>query len=107
LEDLRDDISIRDGLVKYLGHRANKAEWSESYKASVKRYLSNHADVQLFGVMVRDVQPHQDDLRVRIEKLLDGCPASTIIELMAIYLPAGSVPTLASRALGSRSGGTT
>lgn len=105
LEDLRDDKSVRDGLVTYLGFRARKASWIASYRAASKRYLNNHRDVQLFGVLVRDVSPHHDDLRARVDKLSGGCPAGTVIELMAIYLPAGSIGGLASSTLATKSGG--
>ena len=69
LEDLRDHEAIRDDLLKYLGHRAKEASWRERFRKAGERYLRNKADVQLYGFLVRDVDPHQDDLRVRAGKL--------------------------------------
>ncbi len=105
LEDLRDQVEIRRDLVKYLGHRAGTAAWRPRYEAASKRYLANTSDVQLFGVLVRDVEPHEDDVRIRVDKLAVDCPEGTGIELLAIYLPAGSVAHLAAKTLATRAGG--
>lgn len=105
LEDLRDKVGIRHDLFKYLGHRAKNSNWVDRFRDASKRYLANVADVQLFGVLVRDVEPHEDDVRVRVRKLSDGCPAGTDIELLAVYLPAGAIGALASRVLATRTGG--
>lgn len=105
LEDLRDKGSIRQDLFRYLGHRAKNATWLDRFKAATTRYLENTSDVQLYGVLVRDVDPHEDDVRVRVENLGDNCPAGTEIELLALYLPAGVIGNLASKALATRAGG--
>lgn len=105
LEDLRDKVSIRNDLFTYLGYRAKNAPWSDRFKAASKRYLNNTSDVQLFGILVRDVTPHEDDVRVRVEKLRDACPAGTQIELLALYIPNGNISNLAQQALSTRAGG--
>lgn len=48
-------------------------------------------------MLVRDVLPHPDDLRVRVETLSDGCPESMLIGLLSLYLPPASIATLGSR----------
>jgi len=105
LEDLRDKVSIRNDLFTYLGHRAKNAPWLNRFKAASKRYLNNSSDIQLVGVLVRDVEPREDDVRVRVEKLGNDCPAGTEIELLAMYLPAGSVNQLAQKVLATREAG--
>lgn len=107
LEDLRDKVSIRDKLVKYLWHRAVKASWKRRFINAYKRYNANSADVCLFGLLVRDVEPHSDDLRVRITKLGNVCPSAMSIELIAIYLPAGSIDSLSKKIVQSRKGADT
>ena len=105
LEDLRDKVYIRGDLMKYLGHRAGRAPWLARYRAASRRYLANTSDVQLFGMLVRDVDPHQDDVRVRVEKLAVKCPIGTGIELLALYLPKGKIRELPAKAMATRSGG--
>ena len=105
LEDLRDKVGIRNDLFKYLGHRAKNATWRDRFKTASKRFLNNTSDIQLFGVLVRDVEPNVDDVRVRVEKLGNGCPAGTQIELLALYLPTGAIGNLAAQALAVRAGG--
>ncbi|RLB88203.1 MAG: hypothetical protein DRH10_07970 [Deltaproteobacteria bacterium] len=107
LEDLRDKVSIRDDLVKYLWHRAVNASWKGRFINAYKRYNADSADVCLFGLLVRDVEPHRDDLRVRVTKLGKGCPSVMSIELIAIYLPAGSIDSLSEKVVQSRKGGDT
>jgi hypothetical protein len=105
LEDLRDRQEIRDVLVKYLAHRASKAAWFNRYQSAAARYLVNSSDVFVFGVLIRDVVPHQDDLRVRVTKLAKDCPGGTIIELFAIYLPGGSISLLSKKVVAAKNGG--
>jgi len=102
MEDLRDKREIRDGLVRYLGHRAINSTWRDRYETAGARYLRNTSDVRLHGILVRDVPPNQDDLRVRVQKLAVDCPPATVIELTAIYLPSGRIPTLANSAVDAR-----
>ena len=107
LEDLRDKVSIRDDLVKYLWHWAVNASWKGRFINAYKRYNADSADVCLFGLLVRDVEPHRDDLQVRVTKLGKGCPSAMSIELIAIYLPAGSIDSLSKKVVQSRKGGDT
>jgi hypothetical protein len=97
LEDLCDNVDTRNSLVKYLGHRTQGSAWEPQFRDAAKRYMENNTDVSIFGVMVRDVKPHEDDLRARAEKLGKSCPAAMSIELLAIYLPIASIGTLGSK----------
>lgn len=105
MEDLRDRRDVRDGLVRYLGHRAHNAVWRERYQAAATIYLKATCDVRLFGVLVRDVEPHEDDLRVRVAVLANGCPGGMVIKLIALYLPAGSIADLSLIVVTSRQQG--
>lgn len=71
------------------------------------RYLGNPSDVQLYGVLVRDVEPHQDDLhlRARVDDLGAECPEGTSIELFALYLPRGSLEGIGEEMASRRAGG--
>ena len=107
LEDLRDSETIRDGLFIYLGHRAGTAPWKPRFEAASKRYLKNSSDVQHYGVLVRDVPPHADDLRVRVHDLAENCPEGTSIELLALYLPEDRIDGIGKNAIAKRKGNDT
>lgn len=106
IEDLRDRVDIRDNLVRYLGHRASSASWKDRYEAAARRYLASCSDVRVYGVLVRDVEPHENDLRTRVEKLGIDCPAGTVIELLSLYLPTGSIEYLVTKTKTAKEGGT-
>ena len=97
LEDLCSNVNTRDTLVKYLAHRVMNSSWAQQYKDSAKRYLVNNADVSLFGIMVRDVNPHKDDLFTLAHNLAEISPPPLSVELLALYLPAGSIENLSSK----------
>ncbi len=105
LEDLKDSTKIKDDLVKYLGYRAATAAWKGRYQGAAKRYLQSKTAVRVFGFLVRDVEPHQDDLRVRVDKLAKDAHADMKIDLLAVYLPVGSVSTLSTKVIELRKGG--
>ena len=104
LEDLRDSESIRDNLLKYLTHRATDAPWREQLENAGKRYLNDKSDVQLFGFLVRDVDPDEDDLTARVSALAGDRPPATRIELLALYLPDGSIAGIGDRVVAIRAG---
>ncbi len=105
LEDLRDKIDTRDDLVKYLGYRAPKATWGANYIAASKHYLHDCTDVALFGCLIRDVGPNENDLSARVTTLSEGCPTPMSVELMAIYLPEDSIESLGKKMIDIRKGG--
>lgn len=105
LEDLRDRERIRDDLLKYLCHRAKSAPWRSRFESACRRYLQDKADVHLYGVLVRDVEPHEDDLRVRVTNLGKGCPEKTCIELLALYLPKDSIAGIGAGLVSQRARG--
>ncbi len=104
LEDLRDLSDVKDSLVKYLGHHTNGTDWFPCYQSATTRYLANPADVSLFGILVRDVEPRREDLAGRAGDLAKGCPAAASIELRAMYLPKKSINSLSQRAVKAREG---
>ena len=67
-------------------------------------YLNDDTDVQLFGFLVRDVDPDERDLSGLVETLCDRRPKLMKIELLALYLPAGRIDGLATRVASKRAG---
>jgi len=102
LEDLREAERIREGLVKYLAHRATGAAWLSIFRSASAAYLRDTCDVRVFGILVRDVCPHEADLRARVARLARECPAAMTIELVAIYLPEERIATLGNQVAASR-----
>lgn len=97
LEDLRDSAAVKDGLIKYLGLHATGRPWGATYRQAASRYIHDRSNVTIFGLLVRDVNPNHLDCSGRANRLSQHCPALTVIELVALYLPAGSIPTLPQR----------
>ena len=104
LEDLRDSEAIREDLVKYLGHRASSAPWRAQFERAASRYLRNTSDIRLYGCLVRDVEPHKDDLRVRVGVLATECPDGTHIELLALYMPSKRLDGIGVEMVSRRAG---
>ena len=96
LEALKDNVMVRDSLVKYLGLHAINAPWREKFRIAAARYIRSKSDVILFGILVRDTSPHLDDLQTRAKKLNNGGPSDMSIELVALYLPTGTIAKLPS-----------
>lgn len=94
ISTLRDAEDTRDELVKYLAHHATRADWRPMYMSATQGYLLDSTDVALFGVLIRDVQPRNLDLRAKARALANACPPKTTVELRAIYLPSGAIVTL-------------
>ena len=105
LEDLKDDVKIKDDLVKYLGYRALNSSWKLRYQNATKNYLRSKTNVRVFGFLVRDVKPDEDDLRVRVNKLAQHQLPNMVIELLAVYLPENSIASLSAKVVRSRNGG--
>lgn len=105
LEDLKDNVKIKDDLVRYLGYRALNRTWQTRYQNAAKNYIRSNSNVRVFGFLVRDVQPCEDDLSIRVNKLSKNQHADMVIELLAVYLPENSIPSLSVKVVGSRSGG--
>ena len=105
LEDLKDDVKIKDDLFLYLGYRASTAPWKSRYQNAAKNYIKSKTNVRVFGFLVRDVAPNQNDLRVRVSKLSNDQHTDMVIELLALYLPQNSIGTLSSKVVSSRNGG--
>ena len=99
LEGLRNKQLVRRDLFLYLGYRAKHSDFWLRFQAASKRYLKNSSDVQIFGVLIRDVQPDVNDIQARVNMLAKNCPEGTSIELLAIYLPLGEIAELSHKAV--------
>ena len=94
MKNLRDDTLIRNRLLSYLGYRAKNAQWEDSFKTATRRYLNDQMDVSVFGVLVRDVLPDEQDLKRRVAQLSSGNRVPLRMEAIALYLPNGTIDRL-------------
>jgi hypothetical protein len=105
LEDLRDKVELRHNLVLYLAHRAHSAAWKANFCRAFERFNNNNGDISILGALVRDVSPHVDDLRTRVEGLARSVPPGMNLVLVAIYLPVDSIGGLGKALTAARGGG--
>ena len=111
MERLRDQKSVRKFLAEYLLLRVSllaHAPISEFLRNIVRsataRFTLDDTDVQLFGFLVRDVDPDERDLSGLVETLCDRRPKLMKIELLALYLPAGRIEGMGARVASKRAG---
>lgn len=92
LEDLCEDKKITNELIKYLAYRLNNSElWSE-YKKAFEHYVKSDGNkVHILGVLVRDVEPKEEDFYARAKKLEKFVVDGRTIELVGIYVPINSI----------------
>jgi hypothetical protein len=97
LEDLCSSRNTRDNLVKYLIFREKSLSMDDVSRLRLAglQYLENPDNCTIFGVLIRDVEPLQDDLRTRVGFFVAAkYPEEMVIELIAIYLPAEQIDAL-------------
>lgn len=99
LKNLCEDKNTKDDLVRYLGFHVNGSLWKQHFKDAFKRYIKNTEDVSLFGFMVRDVKPNAHDLHNITNELASIASPPISIELLALYLPIGSIENLSSKVM--------
>lgn len=99
IEALRDDEDLRAHLIAYLFNHGHTSAWLATFLAAWESYNDDkNRELSLFGVLVRDVAAHEDDLRTRTDALAKGCPTHVTIALDALYLPLGAIGNLVTRA---------
>lgn len=100
LENLATDMSLMFTLLRWLQPRcrANNAELH--FNGAIRTLLqSGKKAMTLFGVLVRDTQPDERDLRSRGQHLSSIVNAPADCHLLALYLPC-SISSLPARISG-------
>lgn len=88
LEQSATRLDIQHALLKWLHARCGGQPYRDLYEKAVGRYLASEGkDLLLVGVLIRDTEPNECDLKARGEALAGILPAPTRIELIAWYLP--------------------
>lgn len=88
LDNLANNCQNRNCLIKWLYHRCKNAEFGPLFQEAVTQYLhSGGQDFVLFGLLMRDTNPHILDLQNRAIELASVVANPTKVELNAWYLP--------------------
>ena len=102
IDNLANDLSLVRQLLIWLLLRCKETVYETSFKAAVRLFLeSGNKALALFGVLIRDTQPDELDLRTQGRTMAGKLQHPTTCCLIAIYLPCDIVD-LPSRILGGK-----
>jgi hypothetical protein len=88
IDNLATNLGTIHQLLSWLLPRVKGTEYEAAFNAACTRYLnSGRRDVALFGILVRDQEAREADLKVRGVKLARSLTAPTRCCLIALYLP--------------------
>ncbi|MFV2059532.1 MAG: hypothetical protein ACC653_02545 [Gammaproteobacteria bacterium] len=103
LDTIATNLAILNQLLKWLWPRCKGSEFENIYKSAVTLLLnSGNNTVYLFGVLIRDVEPDENDLKSRGEYLSTKLQKPTNSLLIALYLPC-EISNLTTRITGGSS----
>jgi len=91
LLDLYSDRAKRQILISYLKSKVRNLDATNpfrlDYDAGERAYYTDPENYHLFGVLVRDVTPHQHDLSLSYNRLRAHILEPKGLNLLALYLP--------------------
>jgi hypothetical protein len=91
LKDLYNNRTKRQILISYLKskmrHFHDDHPFKVDYQASERAYYSNPENYHLTGVLIRDVEPHEQDLAASYNRLKTHILEPKGLNLIALYLP--------------------
>lgn len=99
LEKLATDLSLIFQLLRWLQPRCKTTLYKSQFEAAVGLLLkSDNKSVVIFGILIRDTIPNENDLKTRAKNLAKIIQAPTNCQLQAIYLPhpISNLPSLVS-----------
>ncbi len=103
IDELAHNLGLISRLLKWLQPRCKGTKHQASFDAAVALFLeSGNRAVALFGVLVRDTLPEEQDLRPRAHALAASLQDPTTCHLTALYLPC-AIADLPSRVSGGKS----
>jgi len=92
LENIKDNPKLRESIIRWLGFKTrNLSEddpFRKDYKNALTIYLNyDREKIKLIGVLIRDTQPVESDLKSGYERLKNRLYSKMHIELVALYIP--------------------
>lgn len=103
IDNLANNLALHYQLLKWLLPRCKGTEHATSFNSAVTLFFnSGNKAVALFGVLIRDTQPNELDLKARGQTLAGSLQDPTTCQLIAIYLPC-AITDLPARVSGDES----
>ena len=88
IDKLAADLKVINTLLKWLLPRCKNTDYETYFNVAVTFYFnSGNKAVTLFGVLIRDTSPTENDLNGRGKTLGETIPSPTTCILLGLYLP--------------------
>jgi hypothetical protein len=88
LEESATRLDIQRTLLQWLHSRCRTNLHRELYEKAIRRYLESEGkELLLVGILIRDTQPNELDVKSRAKALANKIGAPTRVEIIAWYLP--------------------
>lgn len=88
LEQSATQLDVQYSLLRWLHARCQSSPYHDLFEMAVTRYLKSEGKELLFmGVLIRDTQPNELDVKSRTEVLAKKLNAPTRVDVIAWYLP--------------------
>lgn len=88
IDKLANDLEIINTLLNWLLPRCKNTDYETWFNAAVTLYFnSGNKAVTLFGVLIRDTTPNENDLNGRGKTLGESITSPTTCTLLGLYLP--------------------
>lgn len=90
LKDLYQNCEKRRILISYLQSKIplnGNSAFQNDFKSAIKNYYKPSGTYVLYGVLVRDTQPEEDDVKKSYERLKSEILEPCGLNLLAIYIP--------------------
>lgn len=103
IDNLASNLTLINQLLKWILFRCKGTKYEVNFNAAIKLFLnSGNRAVALFGVLIRDTEPNELDLKRRGGYLAETLRAPSTCQLLALYLPC-KIVDLSERVSGGRS----
>lgn len=87
ISKLANNLDVVSQLLGWLFVRVNNTEYEMAYKESYENFLnSENNTIKLFGILIRDTDPNELDLKSQADKLDSLLKQPVSCELIAVYL---------------------
>jgi len=92
LERIKKDPKLRGTIIRWLGFKvknlSSTTPFRKYYEKALKLYIKEGTEkFHLIGILVRDTQPRESDLKQRYESLKNRLYEKVYLHLIALYLP--------------------